>query len=60
VLLAAALACLIAIPFNPVPSALARVVLFPLLPVFCAIAQCFIVAALQQTLQWRTRHEVAA
>jgi hypothetical protein len=59
VLLAAVLACLIAIPFNPVPSALARVVVFPLLPVFCAIAQCFISALLQESLQ-RRRQEVAA
>jgi hypothetical protein len=44
VLLAAAAACLIAIAFNPVPSAIARVVVFPLLPVFCAITQCFITA----------------
>jgi hypothetical protein len=42
VLLAAALACLISIPFNPVPSAVLRVVGFPLVPVFCAIAQCFV------------------
>lgn len=40
VLLAAAIACLIAIPFNPVPSSFARVVMLPLIPVFCGIAQC--------------------
>lgn len=40
VLAAAAIACLIAVPFNPVPSSLARVVMLPLVPVFCAIAQC--------------------
>jgi 4-amino-4-deoxy-L-arabinose transferase-like glycosyltransferase len=39
VLLVAAAACCIAIPFNPVPFALARVVALPLVPVFCAIAQ---------------------
>lgn len=38
VLIAAAAACCIAIPFNPVPFALARVVALPLVPVFCAIA----------------------
>lgn len=41
VLLAALLACLVAIPFNPVPSALARIVMFPLVPVFCAMLVCF-------------------
>jgi len=46
VLLAAVVACLISVPFNPVPSAIARVVVFPLVPVFCAIAQCFAVAVL--------------
>lgn len=44
VLLLAAVACCIALPFNPVPSAIARVVVLPLVPVFCAIAQCFIAA----------------
>ena len=48
VLLAAAIACLLAIPFNPVPSAVGRVVVFPLLPVFCAIAHCFAGAVLAQ------------
>ncbi len=48
VLVAAAVACLIAIPFNPVPFALGRVVLFPLVPVFCGIAQCVISAALSE------------
>jgi hypothetical protein len=42
VLAAAALSCLAAIPFNPVPSALARVVLFPLVPVMCAIFQTLV------------------
>ncbi len=42
VLLAAIAACLIAVPFNPVPSAIPRVVLFPMIPVFCAIVQCFV------------------
>ena len=54
VLLAAALACLIAIPFNPVPSAIGRVVVFPLLPVFAAIAQCFAAAALAERSEART------
>jgi hypothetical protein len=44
VLLAAAVACVIAIPFNPVPSAIGRVVVFPLVPVFCAIVQCVVAA----------------
>ncbi len=48
VLAAAAIACLIAIPFNPVPSSLARVVGLPLIPVFCAIAQCVAEALLLQ------------
>jgi|SRR5579884_45027 len=60
VLLAAAIACAIAIPFNPVPSALSRVVVFPLLPVFCAIAQCFVCAISEGALQRRARQEVAA
>jgi hypothetical protein len=40
VLLGAGIACLAAVPFNPVPSSFPRVVLLPLVPVFCAIAQC--------------------
>jgi hypothetical protein len=40
VLAAAGIACLIAVPFNPVPSSFTRVLLLPLIPVFCAIAQC--------------------
>jgi hypothetical protein len=40
VLAAAAVACLIAVPFNPVPSSFSRVVLLPLVPVFCGIVQC--------------------
>jgi hypothetical protein len=48
VLAAAAVACLIAVPFNPVPSSLARVVMLPLVPVFCAIAQCTIERILAQ------------
>ena len=40
VLIAAGIACLAAIPFNPVPSAIARVVFLPLVPVFCASLQC--------------------
>ena len=39
VLAVAGLACLLAIFFNPVPSSIPRVVAFPLIPVFCAIAQ---------------------
>lgn len=46
VLIGAALATLVAVPFNPVPSSLARVVLLPLVPVFCAIVQCSIEALL--------------
>jgi len=46
VLIAAGVACLIAVPFNPVPSAIARVVVFPLVPVFCGIAQCLAAALL--------------
>lgn len=50
VLLAAALACLLAVPFNPVTSAIARVVVFPLLPVFAAMAQAALTAvALQRS-----------
>ncbi len=48
VLIVASLACLIAVPFNPVPSALGRVVVFPLVPVFCGIAQCLAVALLAE------------
>lgn len=48
VLAAAALATLVAVPFNPVPSSLARVVLLPLIPVFCAITQCTIEAMAAQ------------
>jgi hypothetical protein len=44
VLLAAALACLAAVPFNPVPAAISRVVLFPMLPVFAAMAQAAVSA----------------
>jgi hypothetical protein len=40
VLVAAGIACLVAVPFNPVPSSFGRVVMLPLVPVFCAIAQC--------------------
>jgi len=40
VLAAGGIACLIAVPFNPVPSSFERVLLLPLVPVFCAIAQC--------------------
>ena len=41
VLLTAALACLISIPLNPVPSSVTRVVFLPLIPVICAIFQYF-------------------
>ncbi len=40
VLAAAAIACLVAVPFNPVPSSFTRVLLLPLIPVFCAMVQC--------------------
>lgn len=42
VLAAAAIACLIAVPFNPVPSSFERVLVLPLIPVFCAITQCVV------------------
>jgi hypothetical protein len=51
VLVAAAIACLIAIPFNPVPSSFARVIVLPLVPVFCGIAQCAVEALLAGTLE---------
>jgi hypothetical protein len=44
VLVAACVACLIAVPFNPVPSSFGRVVVLPLVPVFCAITQCVVEA----------------
>jgi 4-amino-4-deoxy-L-arabinose transferase-like glycosyltransferase len=50
VLAAAAIACLIAVPFNPVPSSFARIILLPLVPVFCAIAQC----AIEPLIEGRT------
>ncbi|HKU66749.1 MAG TPA: hypothetical protein VJP85_03140 [Candidatus Baltobacteraceae bacterium] len=46
VLAAAGIACLAAVPFNPVPSSFARVLLLPLVPVFCAITQCVVEALL--------------
>lgn len=49
VLVAAAIACLIAVPFNPVPSSFARVIMLPLIPVFCGIAQCAAEALLART-----------
>lgn len=52
VLLVAGAACCIAIPFNPVPSAIGRVIALPLIPVFCGIAQCMAAAV--------TRREAAA
>jgi hypothetical protein len=48
VLAAAGIACLIAVPFNPVPSSFTRVLLLPLIPVFCAIAQCVLEPALER------------
>lgn len=48
VLAAAGIACLIAVPFNPVPSSFARVLLLPLIPVFCAMAQCLAEVALEK------------
>jgi hypothetical protein len=56
VLAAAGLACLIGIFFNPVPSSIPRVVVFPLIPVFCAIAQ-----AVAQAVSVRSAaHQIAA
>lgn len=49
VLVAAAIACLVAVPFNPVPSSFARVVMLPLVPVFCGIAQCAVQALFVRT-----------
>ncbi|HEV3155313.1 MAG TPA: hypothetical protein VGZ02_16000 [Candidatus Baltobacteraceae bacterium] len=40
VLAAAAAACAIAVPFNPVPSSIDRVVFLPLIPVFFAALAC--------------------
>lgn len=51
VLVAAAIACLIAIPFNPVPSSFARVIVLPLVPVFCGIAQCAVEKLLARTME---------
>ena len=53
VLAASGVACLVAIPFNPVPSSFARVVMLPLIPVFCGIAQCAAEAVLARTDQRR-------
>jgi hypothetical protein len=50
VLLVAVGACCIAIPFNPVPFALGRVVALPLIPVFCAIAQALVASLIPQTV----------
>jgi 4-amino-4-deoxy-L-arabinose transferase-like glycosyltransferase len=50
VLLVAGLACCIAIPFNPVPFALGRVVALPLIPVVCAIAQALAAVLVQPAL----------
>ncbi len=60
VLIAAAIACLIAVPFNPVPFAIGRVLVFPLLPVFCAIAQVFAATVLMESLGRGPVHDVAA
>lgn len=55
VLLVAAAACCIAIPFNPVPFALARVVALPLVPVFCAIAQAIVAGVSRQPVALRSQ-----
>lgn len=47
VLVGAAAACLVSVPFNPVPSSFGRVVLLPLVPVFCAMVQCAAEAMLE-------------
>lgn len=44
VLLVAAAACCVALPFNPVPSSIPRVIALPLVPVVCAIFEAFVVA----------------
>lgn len=46
VLCAAAVACLAAIPFNPVPSSIPRVAVLPLVPVICAVLQAVAAAAI--------------
>lgn len=48
VLLAAGVACCIAIPFNPVASSIGRVAGLPLVPVLCAIAQALCAALLME------------
>lgn len=45
VLASAAVACLAALPFNPVPSSVQRVVFLPLVPVCFAIVQCALAEA---------------
>jgi 4-amino-4-deoxy-L-arabinose transferase-like glycosyltransferase len=62
VLSAAGIACAIAIPFNPVPSAIPRVVMLPLIPVFCALGQALAAAAVpvrQPRSSAETAHQVA-
>lgn len=44
VLFAALLPCLVAIPLNPIQWSIARVVAFPLIPIFAAIIQCVLCA----------------
>jgi 4-amino-4-deoxy-L-arabinose transferase-like glycosyltransferase len=60
VLLVAAAACCVAIPFNPVPFALARVVALPLIPVFCAIAQGLVAAVYDERFAVKTEATTAA
>jgi hypothetical protein len=48
ILAVAALACLAALPFDPILADVPRVIGFPLLPVFCAILQCGMDAALAE------------
>ncbi len=54
VLLVALAACCIAIPFNPVPFALGRVIALPLVPVFCGIAQGFAACILGEPVASQT------
>lgn len=59
VLVAAGIACLIAVPFNPVPPSFERVVLLPLIPVFCAIVQCVAEPLFERKTTARTAMERA-
>lgn len=62
VLLAAGVACLVPVFLNPLDWSMTRVVVFPLLPVFCAMAQSFANVLLDrnyESLGLRTRDTVA-